>query len=89
MLESMEMKWAEKIRKTRKLTFYRLGKILEISQQAVRLICGRTKTKKAQTGIDLIVLCKLRSISGRDWDSVGNDLDREYLPKDWKVPEFE
>lgn len=64
------------------LTAYALAKKLGVTQQAVRLWNGSTKTKSAPSGMSLPALCKLRKLSGMSWSKFGRELDREFLKID-------
>jgi predicted transcriptional regulator len=60
------------------VTAYRLGKMLGVTQQAVRRWTGATKVADRNEGMSLRVLCKLRRISGMSWSAFGRELDSEF-----------
>jgi DNA-binding transcriptional regulator YiaG len=60
------------------VTAYRLGKILGVTQQAVRRWTGATRVADRNEGMSLRVLCKLRKASGLSWSAFGKELDAEF-----------
>jgi len=75
----MSVKIVKKIQERLGVTAYTLAKMIGVTQQAVRLYTGQTKTSRARQGMNLGVLCKLRKVSGMSWQQFGNELDREFL----------
>jgi DNA-binding transcriptional regulator YiaG len=78
----MRMKFVLAIQERLGLTAYALAKKLGVTQQAVRLWNGTTKTQSAPSGMSLAALCKLRKLSGMSWSRFGKELDREFLKVD-------
>lgn len=68
----------EKVRLEMNVTHKVLARLLDVSLQAVRKMCGVTPTKRPQTGMDLHTLCKLRKVSGKNWAQFGKLLDDEF-----------
>lgn len=78
----MTVKLVEKIRSEMNVSHKILARLLGISLQAVRKMCGVTPTRRPQTGMDLTTLCKLRKASGKNWAQFGRVLDDEFLIED-------
>jgi len=78
----MGVKIVSSIQKQLGVTSYRLGKMLGVSQQIVRVWNGTTKTTTKREGMNLRALCKLRKVSGMTWQQFGKELDREFLDSD-------
>ena len=78
----MSMKIVSIVQNKLGVTSYRLGKLLGVSQQIVRIWNGSTETKNKREGMNLKALCKLRKISKMSWARFGRELDAEYLIDD-------
>ena len=74
----MGVKIVKQVQEKTGLTAYALGKLLGVTQQAVRRWNGATKVKTRNEGMSLRVLCKLRRLSGMSWAQFGRELDREF-----------
>lgn len=75
----MSVNFVKKIQERLGVTAYALAKMLGVTQQAVRLWTGQTKTQRAREGMNLRVLCRLRKVSGMTWQQFGRELDQEFL----------
>lgn len=78
----MGVKIVKKIQEQLGVTAYGLAKMIGVTQQAVRLYTGQTKTARPREGMNLRALCKLRKVSGMTWQQFGKELDREFLDSD-------
>lgn len=73
------MKFVEQIRVERGLSYRFFAEMVDVTVQAVRLWCGVTDSKHPHTRMDIKTLCKIRKLSGKNWNAFGKILDAEFL----------